>query len=89
MVSYVIACNHLYLTDHTERPMRPKKDPQISNFQIWKEIQANAILCNKGSLCVVSKLLEAYPDLASIPKRSTILKTNGYYFMMPKNGFSK
>jgi len=61
----------------------------VSNFKIWKEIQANAILCNKSSLCVVSKLLEAHPDLASIPKRSTILKTKGYYFIMPKSSFGK
>lgn len=74
MVSYVITCNHLYFTDYTERSMWPQKDPQVSNFKIWREIQATAILCNKGGLCVVSKFLEIHPDLAAIPKRSTILR---------------
>lgn len=35
------------------------------------------------------KFLEFHPDLATIPKGSTILKTKDYYFMMPKNGFGK
>lgn len=55
--------------------MCPEKDPQVSNLKIGKEIQANVILYNKGSLCVASKFLEGHPDLATIPKTSPILKT--------------